>query len=258
LPKNNFRERQRRLQRREPGPSFRARLIRHLRRLFLVAMVVGIAAGGWLLYQSPLLRVSNVSVVGAESVDPMLIAAATGLEGQSLFTADIAGAEEKLSTLTMLKSVSIERQWPTGMRVRIEERRPWGYWQIKEQLYVIDDEGVVLDNGRPEEDAPTVLQADSERRYLPGESVDKDAVALSKQLIESAPRTMGRDVTGLEYSDRQGLTVVLSGGLRVTFGDSRDLDYKLSTLYVLLERTQAQDTPVHSVDLRFGETISFQ
>jgi len=36
------------------------------------------------------------------------------------------------------------------------------------------------------------------------------------------------------------------------------LDYKLSVLYVLLEKAQAQSFAVHSVDLRFGENVSFQ
>ena len=62
----------------------------------------------------------------------------------------------------------------------------------------------------------------------------------------------------LEYSEHSGLTATFDGGLRATFGDSRDLDYKLSVLYVLLEKAQEQSTEVHAVDLRFGNNVSFQ
>lgn len=83
-------------------------------------------------------------------------------------------------------------------------------------------------------------------------------MALSRQLIDSAPRSLRRNVVGLEYSDHTGLTVAFDGGLRATFGDSRDLDYKLSVLYVLLEKARTQSFAVNSVDLRFGESVSFQ
>jgi hypothetical protein len=67
-----------------------------------------------------------------------------------------------------------------------------------------------------------------------------------------------RNVVRLEYSEHSGLTAAFEGGLRATFGDSRDLDYKLSVLYVLLEKGQAQSLAVNSVDLRFGANVSFQ
>ena len=142
--------------------------------------------------------------------------------------------------------------------IKVKERQPWGYWQVKDQLYVIDDEGYVLDNDQPGEGAPTIVQLDSDRRWLPGERVEVHAVELARQLMESAPRSLGRSVVGLEHSDRSGLTVVLEGGLRATFGDDRDLDYKISALYVLLEKARREGRDVHAVDLRFGDSVSFQ
>jgi cell division protein FtsQ len=229
-----------------------------LRRLALVAVLAGLAVAGWLVYQSPLLQVRNISVAGAETLDPVVVAEASGLMGQNIIQADTGAAKARLLGLSMVRSVSVERRWPGKVVLRIEERRPWGYWQIKDQPYVIDDEGVILDDVRPDDGAPTVVELDSERRLAPGDSVDADAVGLARQLIETAPRALQRNVVGLEYSQHTGLTASFEGDLRATFGDSRDLDYKLSVLYVLLERARMQEFAVHSVDLRFGETVSFQ
>jgi len=231
---------------------------RALRRLALVLAVVGLAVGGWLLLRSPLLRVQEVKVVGAEKLDAATLAAASGLKGKNILFADTGKAKERLSQVAMIKDLSIERRWPGEMVIKVKERQPWGYWQVKEQIYVIDDEGFVLDNDQPGEGAPTIVQLDSDRRWLPGERVDVHAVDLARQLIESAPRSLGRSVVGLEYSDRSGLTVVLEGGLRATFGDDRDLDYKISALYVLLEKARRDGREVHAVDLRFGDSVSFQ
>lgn len=243
---------------RSNGPPFRERIGRALRRLAVLGVLLAVAAGAWLVWQSPLLRVASVSVTGADNLDPAALAESSGLKGQNILLADTGKAEARVSAMAMVKSVSIERRWPGRMVIKVEERQPWGYWQVKDQLYVIDDEGVVLDGGRPGEGTPTIVNVDSEQQFLPGERVDADAVALAKNLIESSPRALGRGVLALEYSDHSGLTALLSGGLRATFGDSRDLDYKLSVLYVLLQRAQEQSFQVHAVDLRFGESVSFQ
>jgi cell division protein FtsQ len=229
-----------------------------LRRLALVAVLAGLAVAGWLVYQSPLLQIRNISVAGAQTLDPTVVAEASGLMGQNIIQADTGAAKARLLGISMVRSVSVERRWPGKVVLRIEERRPWGYWQIKDQPYVIDDEGVVLDDVRPDDGAPTIVEMDSEQRLAPGDRVDADAVGLARQLIETAPRALQRNVVGLEYSAHTGLTASFEGDLRATFGDSRDLDYKLSVLYVLLEKAKTQDQTVHSVDLRFGETVSFQ
>jgi cell division protein FtsQ len=245
------------MQRRD-APRLGEQIRRGLRRLALLAMLVGILVTGWLVYQSPLLQVRNVSVNGAETLDPALLASVSGLQGQNILRADTGAAKQRLLALPMVESVSVERHWPGKMVVNVQERHAWGYWQIKDQPYVIDDQGVVLDDVRPDEGAPTIVEVDSEQRLAPGDQVDADAVALSQQLIDAAPSALQRNVTGLEYSDHSGLTASFEGGLRATFGDSHDLDYKLGVLYVLLGKAQTQSLAVNAVDLRFGETVSFQ
>lgn len=227
-------------------------------RLGIVALLASVVVVGWLIYQSPLLQVRAVSVSGAEIVDPAILAEVSGLKGQNIISVDTATAKGRLLSLSSIRDVSISRRWPGRMSIRVEERRPWGYWQVKEQPYVIDEEGVVLDDVRPDEGAPTIFELDSERRLIAGDRVDADALTLSRQLVDSAPRALKRNVVGLEYSEHSGLTVEFDGGLRATFGDSRDLDYKLSVLYVLLERAEEQQFAVNAVDLRFGDSVSFQ
>jgi cell division protein FtsQ len=253
-----LRRRSHRQNRHRERPPLRQRYGRLLWRLGVVALLASLGLVGWLVYQSPLLQVRSVSVTGAQNLDPAVVAQVSGLKGQNILQADTAAAKSRLLALPAVKDVSISRRWPGRMLVRVEERQPWGYWQVKEQPYVIDDQGVVLDDMRPADGAPTIFELDSERRLAAGDRVDADAVFLSRQLIEESPRALKQNVTRLEYSEHSGLTVAFDGGLRATFGDSRDLDYKLSVLYVLLEKAQAQSFAVHSVDLRFGENVSFQ
>jgi cell division protein FtsQ len=244
------------------GPMARrsrgGRLLRRTRRLAFLALLAALAAGGWWLLQSPLLRIQAVTVEGTRLLDPDEVAAAAGLHGASILFPDTGGARQRIESEPMVKSVTFERAWPRGMRIIVQERRPWGFWEAQGRRYVIDEDGVVLERVLPDEGAPVIRDLDANGNLEAGDHVDSDAVALTRQLVEAAPQSLGLAVTAVEYRNEDGLTAVFEGGLRVTFGDGRDFDYKMAALKALLERTQQQGVEVRSVDLRFGERIAFQ
>ena len=244
------------------------RLLRRARRLAFLALLAALAAGGWWLLQSPLLRIQEVTVEGTRLLDPEDLAAVAGLRGASILFPDTAGAHRRIGSEPMVKSVTFERAWPRGMRIIVQERRPWGFWEARGQRYVIDEDGVVLERILPDEGAPVIRHLDATRNLEAGDRVDSDAVALARQLVEAAPQRLGLAAVAVEYRDQDGLTAVFSAGggfasgeegeLRVTFGDGRDFDYKMAALKALLERTRQQGVEVRTVDLRFGKRIAFQ
>ena len=236
--------------------------LRRVRRLVFLALLVAMAVGGWWLIQSPLLRIQEVTVEGTRLLDPEYLGAAADLRGASILFPDTGGARQRIESEPMVKSVTFERAWPRGMRIIVQERRPWGFWEASGRRYVIDEDGVVLERVLPDEGAPVIRHLDATHSPEAGDRVDSDAVALARQLVEAAPQALGLAVVAVEYRDRDGLTAVFASGeegdLRVTFGDGRDFDYKMAALKALLERTRQQGVEVRTVDLRFGERIAFQ
>ena len=247
---------------RSPRPAVRrreaGRLLRRLRRLALLALLGALAVGGWWLYQSPLLRIQEVTVEGTRILDAEELTALTGLRGDNVLFPDTDGARQRLEDVPMVKSVTFERVWPRGMRVIVQERRPWGFWEAGGRRHIIDADGFVLERVLPDEGAPVIRRSDAATNVEAGDRVDQDAVTLTRELAETAPRRLDLGLVAVEYADRDGLTAVFEGDLRVTFGDGRDLDYKMAALRALLEQTRQQGVEVHTVDLRFGERIAFQ
>lgn len=228
-------------------------------------LLAAIAGGLWWASQSPLFRVETVTVEGAETLDPQELVQLSGLKGQSIFWPRLGEAKEKLLAAQMVKDVSLSRDWPNGIHISVVERHPWGYWQVDARRYVIDTDGVVMYRVLPPDGAPVVLDLTGARvaGLASGDRVDSDAVDLARRLIETAPAYLGWTPTGFEYRNEDGVTAILEDGpggptLRATFGDGRDLDYKLAVLSALLKRTQEAGQQVHSVDLRFGERVAFQ
>jgi cell division protein FtsQ len=233
------------------------------RRVGLAALVLALVTlGGWWVYQSPLLSIREVTVEGSDALSPQVVRSTADLEGRSILRPDFSGARQRLLALPMVKEVQIGRDWPTGVRITVVERAPWGVWEAGGQRFVIDDEGVVLDMPAPE-GAPVIVQLDAPAPLAPGDRVDPGALAVARELVPTAERTLGRRVIALEFSRASGLTAVLAGGpdrpaLRATFGDGQGYEFKVATLYALLRRADEEGRTLRRVDLRFGDRVAVQ
>lgn len=249
-----------RRQRRWPRPRFGA----YWRRAFLLALVLAsVTAAGVGVYRSPVLSVQGVRVEGTNVLSVEEVRLVADLEGRSLLRPDFAGARQRLLALPMVKDVRISRDLPRDAHVRIVERTPMAVWQIGEERYVIDAEGVVLDMLAPT-GIPVIVQTDAAWALAPGDRVDRGAVDVVAQLVPTAKQTLDRTVIALEFSQARGLTVVLAGsaderdGLWVTFGDAQGYDFKVAALYAVLQQAEEEGRTLRRVDLRFGDRVAVQ
>jgi cell division protein FtsQ len=217
------------------------------------ASLVGLL--GWWLYTSPLLTYGDANVKGNVVLSNDVVREVAGLEGESIINPDLGAAEARLLQQPIVKEAHVSRDWPNGVTVEIVERTPWGVWQVGSDRYVIDEEGVVLNLPAPE-GTPLIVQTDASLTPGEGQRVDIGAVRVASRLVETAQQTLGRPVVGLEFSQARGLTAVLDGGLRVTFGDAQGYDFKLASLFAVLQRASDEGRALTSVDLRFGDRVA--
>jgi hypothetical protein len=234
---------------------------RQARVALALSALTGAALGARWVYTSPYLSMTSVEVQGAERLTSSRVREAAAIEGDSIFGLDLAAAEARVAALPLVRSASIERRGWTGALIRIEERTPWGAWRIDTHDVAIDDEGYVLDGPAPA-GGPVIVEVQPSGVVNPGDRLDHGAVQLAARLVRESRAVLGMDVQALLYRADAGLTAVLRTGVNtdpvwVTFGDVRDYDYKVAALYVLLEQAKQKELAVTSVDLRFGDRLSF-
>lgn len=228
-----------------------------------IAIIAALAVGGWWLYNSPLLSIQDVEIEGNSVVSSELARTVAALEGESIIQADLDAARERLLSLTVVKDVEISRNWPNGVAITLTERTPWGLWQLGNARYVIDEEGVVLDLPAPVA-APLIIQTDASVAALNvGDRVDAGAMAVVTQLVATARQTLNRSVRSLEFSQAEGLTAFFTGriggpDLRVVFGDAQGYDFKVASLFAVLQQAEQEGRVLSRVDLRFGERVAVQ
>jgi cell division protein FtsQ len=238
----------------------KARRVRYFRLRRVLAGVAGLALVAALIaaYISPLFRVQNVEIAGAAQTDPAVIVEMADLEGQSMLHLDLSGVHERIAFLPAVKAVRVQRQWPHTVRIYVTERQPWGLWQVGGRNYVIDAEGVVLDDPPVAEGAPLIRDTGNAVRLVPGDRVDADAVALTQALLHAVPEALALNVAVFEYNSSHGLTVVTDAGYRVVIGDSQNLQYKLSVWKAIEAEFGREAMAGHLLDLRFRNKPSFQ
>ncbi|MCH8814869.1 MAG: FtsQ-type POTRA domain-containing protein [Chloroflexi bacterium] len=235
----------------------RLRRFRWGRLLFAVA-VVSLFAGSIGLYFSPLLRVQNVEVTGANVISVQDVLDLVDLESDSMLRVDTGEIVESVSALPMVLRVSVERDWPQTIRILITERSPWGFWKSGDNLHVIDSKGFVLSGVLPGEGALTIEAVDAVSQLSPGDRVDGDAVFLTQVLLQEVPKTVSADVTAIEFSAELGLSIDTDAGYRVVIGDSQNFNYKLAVWKALEGQLGPEGMAGQVLDLRFGDRPSLQ
>lgn len=228
------------------------------RLLLAVVSISLVALGAFLILRSPWLSAQQVSVQGAATLDEAFLIEISGLQGASMLSLPIDAARGRLLELPQVRSVSISRDWPRGVTIRVEEREPAAFWSVGGRDYVVDADGFVLAAGAPSGPAPRIVEPDSNRVMGPGDRVHPDAVALAARIFKESPRVLGQSVDRLEYAGGIGVTAVFGNGTRVTFGDERAYDYKVAVLSKLLDQLQARAIKPRAVDLRFGERVTYE
>jgi len=250
--------------RRRPEPMSRFQAPRRpgvfsrLRWLLTVVPILSVAAGTYYVLNSPWLTVQEVRIRGTESLDQASLIEIAGLEGRSMFGLPVDGARSRLMSIPQVRSVSIERNWPDGVTITIEERQPAAFWSVGGQDYVVSADGFVLGGGAPDGPSPRILEVGSERTLSIGDRVHPDAIALAQRIFKESPRFLGEDVEVLEYRADVGVTAVFHGGMRVTFGDERSYEYKVAVLAELLDELSVQGKTPEVVDLRFGARVTYE
>ncbi len=216
------------------------------------AVLLGVVGAGVWAWESPLLRVREVEVVGAASSGESDIIERIDFWGERMFTADLSGAAVAIMELPLVASVDIERRWPDTVRITVREREPWGSWEQAGLRYTIDREGFVLGHRAPPAGSTTIVSNES-FSLRAGDRVDRHAVEAAAEITSQIEKALGTRAVELTYSPDEGIRVRTADGQTALLGDSSGIAYKLAVWARVAREATAQDIAYSTIDLRFGD-----
>jgi cell division protein FtsQ len=196
----------------------------------LVVAIVGL--GVYAVWFSSWLAVDHIQVSGAQTVSDADIRDRSGIDqGEPLARVDVAGAERRIGSMAVVRSVSVTRQWPHGVLISIQEREPIAVVEIGGQLRGMDEDGVVF---RTYKKAPPGLP-----RVETSIGTTSDALKEAAKVIAALPQELSLQVDHAEVETVDQISLVLKDGRVVVWGSADQSATKAEVLATLLATVQA-------------------
>lgn len=222
--------------------------------IYVVSRLAGVAltAGA--------LTINKIDVTGTNRMAPgEVVALLEGLRGASMVTVDLEAWRQKLLEAPWVADAAMRRVIPGTLSVVVSEREPLGIGRIGSLLYLIDQEGNVIDEFGPkyaEFDLPIIdgLAGARARQAAP---VDADRAALAGRVLTDFQRRpdLGRQVSQIDVSNVRDVVVILKDDpALIHVGDDRFVE-RVQSYLDLAPRLHEQVPRIDYIDLRFGEKV---
>lgn len=195
------------------------------------------------------LRITNVEVLGADATDPASLRAAIGVQpGDPSLGFSLAAIQQRVASLGPVQSVTVERQFPGTLIIRVTERNAFAIWQtvstgLGAKFVLIDKAGNVI----ADQDAAAAKRREPSLLLLSGADAPQNAASLMSAL-NAAPAVMAH-VAAAERVDGLSWNLLLKNRTLVKL-PADDLPGSIAILARLQSSMELLDRPVEVIDLR--------
>src|SRR4051812_3079377 len=123
--------------------------------LISVCVTAALAYGAYrattLVAHAHVLQVEKITVHGNERLARgEVLALLNGLRGENLMLTDLDRWRTRLPASPWVRDAALRRSLPSTIDVVISERQPIGIGRIKEDMYLVDERGVIIDQYGPQ------------------------------------------------------------------------------------------------------------
>ena len=211
-----------------------------LRRATTAAIVVLVVAlATWALLFSPLLGLQpqRISVAGSDGSvsDKQVRDVLAPYTGDSLLRLDTGRLSTQVSDkLVRVRQAQVTRSWPRGLRVQLTMRVPVATVQGADGYQVLDNEAVVLERVAEAPSGLVTIVPDKTDGASGSQTISAKQVAAVTQVVGSlTPQTLAQVASG-SATDAGQVTLTMSNGAIVVWGDTQDNELKARVLATLM------------------------
>jgi cell division septal protein FtsQ len=231
-------------------------------RLLVLVIVMGYAAylGVTTIAAASSLQIGHLAVRGNERLSTgEVLALVEGLRGQNILGVKLDDWQKKLLASPWVESATIRRVLPSTLEIAVRERRPMGIGRLGTAMYLVDGQGVIVDEYGP-------AYADIDLPIIDGlgASPQDGASIIDVARTEFAGRVIAalavrpeiaKRVSQLDVADLHDAVVILDGDpALLRLGDTEFLA-RLQQYIDLAPALRERLASIDYVDLRFDERL---
>jgi cell division protein FtsQ len=227
---------------------FAARVRARRRRRALLVIAVLLVLGGllWGALKSPWATVQKIEVLGTDRVPVAAVRAEAAAElGHPMLLARTGDIAARVGQQRLVRSVQVERRWPSTIRIRVAERVPVAALPAGSSLSLVDLDGVEIERVK-------VAPAGLPRLEVARGAEAVPALRGSLDVLRALPPSVSKRLLAIGAESPDGIWLKLRdsavpGGARVEWGDSAQTPRKAQVLMALLAQ-RAVEYDVRSPD----------
>lgn len=227
------------------------------------AIAIALLGSGWyvqdVMTTGEAFSVQDLRVIGAVRLsEGEVFALLDGLKGRNIVTTSLEPWRARLLSSPWVRDASLRRALPGTIEVRITERVPMAVARAGDELFLVDEQGTVVDEFGPRYGALDLPIVDGllESGQVEQATLDDARVAVLGQALASFRQgaLLGR-VSQIDVSDARNVNVTLVGDpARLALGHDRFAE-RVQAYLDMGERLTRMVQQVDSVDLRFDNRV---
>ena len=248
----------------KPARQRKMLLARIARIARLVAAAVAVAAGMYYgahaVAQAHTLQVQDIRVRGNQHLARgEVLALLEGLRGEHILATDLEVWRQRLLASPWIESAALRRLLPSTVEVVIRERHPLALARLGGNLYLIDDEGLVIDEYGPnyaQLDLP-IVDGLTSGPPTNGPTIDSTRAYLAARVVAAlGPRPdLLQRVSQLDVSNPHDAVVLFDQDPAfVHVGEDEFLE-RLQAYLDLSDALRAHVPEIEYADLRFADRV---
>ena len=231
-------------------------------RVIALALVVGYAAyrGVTLIAASSSLQIGHMVVRGHQRLSTgEVLALVEGLRGRNILAVELDEWQQKLLSSPWVERATIRRVLPSTVEISIHERRPMGIGRLGTAMYLIDGEGVIIDEYGPayaDIDLP-IIDGIGASPQDGGSLVDVTRAEFAGRVIGAiATRPeIAKRVSQVDVADLHDAVVILDGDAALLHLGDTEFVARLQQYIDLAPALHERLAGIDYVDLRFDERM---
>jgi cell division protein FtsQ len=195
----------------------------------LVPLILATAA--WVLWASPLLAVRTVQVDGVRTLTAAEVRQAAEVRiGTPLLRVDVHATAARVRRVPQVAAAQVSRGWPDRIVITVTERVPVAVVDQDGQQWLVDHGGVLFATvtGAPPQG---VVPVD-----VPHPGPDDAATRAALAAVAALPGSLRPSVTVVHAGSAQDVTLTLTDGTTVVWGDGGRPKQKAAALGALLDQ----------------------
>lgn len=223
----------------------------------LLAVGYGVSHG---VANARVLQISTIRVRGNQHLaQGEVLALLEGLEGQHILSTDLEVWRQKLLVSPWIEQAAMRRVLPSTIEVAIRERTPMALARLGGTLYLVDEDGLVIDEYGPNYAQLDLPIVDGLGTHAPtgDASVDPARAALAGRVISSLGTrpALLQSVSQIDVTNPNDAVLTLDQDTAQVHVGSEQFLERLQAYLGLASALHARVPDIEYVDLRFADRV---